>query len=441
MASVVLRAVGMAVAVLMVAVTTVTVAGAQERPLGNAEVSLTYGVLAYLDEEFDDAIALFEESMRLAPESAPVRQWLGLAYQAAGRDADARRELDIAARLDPSLTVAPGGPGPSLFAPEAAIPGPAPRFAGWASFSLGTDSNPTLLNEDLTTFPPGFDPVVGGTSDTMTRLDLQGHIRLAGTNSTVSPEIVVRAAQVRYQELDFIDGGRVEGRFQVAGGRTPDGLVRGPLGTGRLAVGNSAVAWLAQVSASRDRLGGETWADTRAASGVVSVRTGGVGRLEGNVLLRNLELVDDPGEPFTMGGRVTSFGLRQQFYLGRGDRFVRVGVTSGRRDAGDAYDADILHVGADLVLPLGTDRGFFGVSLASGREEFKDEASNPSAGVREDDLRSITLVLSVRVAPRVYVSGRLARVTRETNLGADIPGFPDYGYERVLTTAGITWAY
>jgi len=417
-------------------------AAAQERPLGDAEVSLTYGVLAYLDENYTEAVELLEEALRADPESATVHHWLGLAYQGAGRNLDARRELDEAARLDRSLTVAPGAPGPSLFTPEAPLPGPAPRVSGWASYSIGSDSNPTLLSEDLVVFPPGYDPVAGETRDTMARLDLQGHFRLAPGNQPVSPEIVVRAAQVRYQELDFANGGSLEGRFQVAGGRTPDGVVRGTLGTGRVPVGNSSVAWLAQVAAGRERIGGEPWADTRAASGLVSVRTGGVGRFEADVLLRNVELEVDPGDPLTIAGRLTTYGARQQFYLARADRWLRVGLTRGRRDAGDAYDADILYVGADLVLPLAGDRGFFGASFATGREEFSEAASNPfGADLRQDDIRSISLALSVRVAPRVYVSGRLARVTRETTLGLGIPGSPDLGYQRVLTTVGVTWAF
>jgi hypothetical protein len=438
MSSMASRAGSMALALVLAAATM----AAAQAPRGDAEVSLTYGVLAYLDEEYGEAVAQLEDAVRLAPDDATARHWLGLAYRAASRDADAQRELDAAAALDASLTVAPGQPGPSLFTPEGPLPGPAPRVSGWASYSFGADSNPTLLSEDLVAFPPGYDPVAGETRDTMGRLDLQGHVRLAGGPQTVSPEIVVRLSQVRYQELDFADGGSLEGRFQVAGGRTPDGLVRGPLGTGRLPVGNAGVAWLAQAALSRERIGGEPWSDAFTAAGVVSVRTGRVGRFEADALLRNVELEDDPGEPFTIAGRLTTIGVRQQFSLGRADRWVRVGFTTGQRDAGDAYDARIRYLSADVVLPLVTDRGFVGLSVAAGQETFDTEASNPLAtGVREDDLRSVSVVLSVRVAGRIYVSGRLARIMRETNLDGGVPASPDLGYERVLTTAGVTWAF
>lgn len=429
-----------AAAIVMTLVVAQT-APAQE-PRSNAEVSLTYGVLAYLDKKYVDAIELLEEAARLAPDSAAVRHWLGLAYRAAGREVDAQRAITEAARLDSSMVVAAGEPGPSLFGPEAPLPGPAPRVSGWASYSVGSDSNPTLLSEDIVAFPPGHDPVVGMKRDTMARLDFQGHFRLARGNQPVGPEIVARFAKVRYQELDASDGRSFEGRFQIAGGRTPDGVVRGTLGTGRTPVGNSAVAWLAQAAVGREWLGGEPWADTRAVSGTVSVRTAGFGRLEADLLLRNVELENDPSEPLTIGGRLTTYGARQQFYLGRADRWVRFGLTRGQRDAGSAYDADILYLGGDLVLPLVGDRGFFGASVVAGREDFDKAASNPfGPKLREDDIRSLTLALSVRVAPRVYVSGRLARITRETNRGTGLPGAPDLGYERVLTTVGATWAF
>jgi hypothetical protein len=437
MASVGLRAWAIAVALIFL----IARAAPAQEPRGDAEVSLTFGVLAYLDKQYADAVELLEEALRLAPDSAAVRHWLGLAYQGAGRDIDARRAIAEATRLDPTLAASPGEPGPSLFGPEAPLPGPAPRVSGWASYAFGSDSNPTLLSEDLVAFPPGHDPIPGMTRDTMARLDFQGHFRLAPGNQIVSPEIVARFAELTYQDLDASDGRSLEGRFQIAGGRTPDGVVRGTLGTGRLPVGNSVVAWLAQAAVGRERLGGEPWADTRALSGTVSLRTGGFGRLEADLLLRNLDLDDDPGESFTVGGRLTSYGARQQFYLGRADRWVRFGVARGKRDAGNAYDARILSVSGDLVLPLVGDRGFFGASLAAGREDFDKPASNPfGPNLRKDDLRSVTVALAVRVAPRVYISGRLARITRVTNTDAGV-GIPDLGYERVLTTVGATWAF
>jgi hypothetical protein len=276
----------------------------------------------------------------------------------------------------------------------------------------------------------------------MSRLDVQAQFRLTGGNRAVGPEIVVGVSEARYQELEFANGGHLEGRFQVAGGRTPDGLVRAPLGAGRLPVGNSRVAWLAQVAISREAIGGEPWSDTRTAAGVVSVRTGGVGRLEADVLLRQVDLDNDPGGPLTIGGRLTTVGVRQQFYLGRADRWLRVGFTRGQRDAGDAYDAGVWYLGADLVLPIAADRGFLAVRFTTGQEDFDNAASNPLASdFRKDGIRSETVVLSLRVAPRVYVSGRLARITRDTNLGADVPGSPDSGYRRMLTTAGVTLAF
>jgi hypothetical protein len=433
----ILRAASMAFTLVLVGA-----AGAlAQHERGDAEVALTFGVLACLDGEHGRAADLLAEVVRLEPENAVARHWLGRAYRALGRESEAERELATASRLDPQLVVPPGEEGPSLFGPEAQPPGAAPRISGWASFAVGTDSNPALLNEPFVVVLPGRDPLAGDVSDVMGRIDLQLDLRPASGGSAWSPEIVLRAGQARYRDLEFLNAGRFEGRFQLARGRTPDGLLRGALGAARVPAGHSAVAFLVQVAASRERMDGEPWADTRAAGAILSLRTGRAGRFEVDALLRNVDLANDPEEPFTIAGRVTTLGLRQQFYLGRADRWLRVGATAGARDAGLAYDASIRQIAADLALAL-TDRWSLWIGLAAGREAFRDDLSNPFAtGPREDDLRAATAVLARRLGQRIFLTGRITRLQRraEVAIGASDP--VDLGYRRALATAGITWAF
>jgi hypothetical protein len=409
----------------------------------DAEVALTFGVLAHLDGEHEEAANLLSEVVRTAPDNAVARHWLGLVYRALGRETESQRELAAARRLDPALVVPAGRPGPSLFGPETPPPGRAPRVSGWASFAFGSDSNPALLNEAFIVFPPGRDPLAGETSDTMGRLDLQIDFRPGSGEGTWSPEIVLRAGQARYRDLDFLNAGSFEGRFQLARGRTADGLLRGGLGAARVPAGNSAVAFLIQVAAGRELLDGDPWADTQAAGAVLSLRTGGAGRFEIDALVRSVDLASDPGEPFTLAGRVTSLGVRQQLYLGRADRWLRAGVMAGNRDAGAAYQAGIRQVTADLALPLAV-RWHLWIGVAAGREAFREDLSNPfpfGAGSREDDLRSATVVLARRLGERFFVTGRASRLQRRAEVEAGLSDPVDIGYRRDLATVGITWAF
>jgi tetratricopeptide (TPR) repeat protein len=60
------------------------------------------GACASVPTSSPDAIATLEQQQRANPASAPVNRALGIAYHQAGRDAEARRALETAQRLDPA---------------------------------------------------------------------------------------------------------------------------------------------------------------------------------------------------------------------------------------------------------------------------------------------------------------------------------------------------
>ncbi|MGD2114621.1 MAG: tetratricopeptide repeat protein [Acidobacteriota bacterium] len=439
-------------------------------PAADATLAFSRGVLAFHDGDFDAARTHFGEAVRLAPEDGTARYWLGMTELNLGRAAEAaraiRESLDAprppavpAEELRATLAEAERR---AATAPTEAEPLPAPGWIGdvavlpevrpWdlrISLSAGTDSNPNLLGDDLVLATPDGEVVDGEESDTVVLADLRlGLQRVGGADQdgNLSYGLAFRGSHAAYSDFDYLDVTHLDAVAQLAWGRDPAGIVTGPLGYSRVPSGRTPVSVLVQVGVSRDELDGagssEISADGVLGGATLIVREGGWGQTQLEGSWRDLDFDDDALGPLAKSGDVLRGGVAQYFYLGRRNRYLRLDVSAGQRDAGASRDASLTGAGAELSLPLAR-RWTLYASGSYTREEYDEPESNlfTFAGpAREDDVVRVGGSLVWRALERLFVTGRVTRIDHDIDLDAPF-GVPDLSYERTVATLGVSWIF
>jgi hypothetical protein len=401
-------------------------------PLADAELAFTRGVLAFNDGDLAAAREHFEEALRLAPGDPDAREWLELT----------RRHLDRPAEA--ALAPRPEWAGDFAVLPEA------PGFEGRLYLGAGSDSNPNLMPPDLVLATPDGDPVEGEESDLVLLADARFAFQHASGGAGAGPArtwgLVLRGSQALHEEFGYLDLGRVEVVGHLALGKDPLGYLTGPFGYARVPFGRSRVAFLAQVGTSKDWLDGEGFADRVVAGASVSINEGAWGQTRVSASYRDEDFDGDSGGPggevLARSGERTRGELAQYLFFGRRNRYLRLAVATGERDAGAAFDASSEEASAEASLPLGA-RWTLYLAGALRREDYDEPASNlfaPFGEPREDDETRLGASLVFRALDRLFVSGRVTWIDHEIDLPA---GFatPDLSYERTIATVGVSWIF
>jgi len=397
-------------------------------PLADAELAFARGVLAFHDGDLAAAREHFEEALRLAPGDPDARGWLELT----------RRHLDRPAEA--ALAPRPEWAGDFAVLPEA------PRFEGRLYVGVGADSNPNLMPDDLVLATPGGDPVDGAEEDTLLLADARVAFQAVDQEAGRAYGVVLRGGQALHDEFDYLDLGRVEAVAHLALGEDPLGYLTGPFGYARAPFGRSRFALLVQAGAAKDWLDGEGFADRLLAGAAVAINEGGRGQTRIELSYRDADFDGDPAgsleEILGRSGDELRGELAQVLFFGRRNRYLRLGVAAGERDAGAAFDASSVEALAEASLPLAA-RWTLYLDGAFRRDDYDERVSNlfnPGGDPREDEELRLGGSLLFRATERLFVSGRAAWIDHEI----DMPGgfsTPDLSYERTVATVGLTWLF
>jgi len=397
-------------------------------PLADAELAFTRGVLAFQDGDLAAARGHFEEALRLAPGDPDAREWLELT----------RRHLDRPAEA--ALAPRPEWAGDFAVLPEA------PRFEGRLYVGVGADSNPNLMPDDLVLATPGGEPVDGAEEDTLLLTDARVALQAVDQEAGRAYGVVLRGGQALHDEFDYLDLGRVEAVAHLALGEDPLGYLTGPFGYARAPFGRSRFALLVQAGAAKDWLDGEGFADRLLAGAALAINESGWGQTRIELSYRDADFDGDPSggleEILGRSGDELRGELAQVLFFGRRNRYLRLGVAAGERDAGAAFDASSVEALAEASLPLAA-RWTLYLDGAFRRDDYDERVSNlfnPGGEPREDEERRLGGSLLFRATERLFVSGRAAWIDHEI----DMPGgfsTPDLSYERTVATIGLTWLF
>lgn len=397
-------------------------------PLADAELAFTRGVLAFNDGDLTAAREHFEEALRLAPGDPDAREWLELTRRHLDRPAEAAR-----------------APRPEWAGDFAVLP-EAPRFEGRLYVGVGADSNPNLMPDDLVLSTPGGEPVDGAEEDTLLLADARVALQAVDQEAGRAYGVVLRGGQALHDEFDYLDLGRVEAVAHLALGEDPLGYLTGPFGYARAPFGRSRFALLVQAGAAKDWLDGEGFADRLLAGAALAINESGWGQTRIELSYRDADFDGDPsgglGEILGRSGDELRGELAQVLFFGRRNRYLRLGVAAGERDAGAAFDASSVEALAEASLPLAA-RWTLYLDGAFRRDDYDEGVSNlfnPGGDPREDEERRLGGSLLFRATERLFVSGRAAWIDHEI----DMPGgfsTPDLSYERAVATIGLTWLF
>lgn len=408
-------------------------ADGSEHRIADAEVAYARGLLALHEGDPEGAVRLFEQALAAHPEHEDAGAWLDYARRLArGEEA-----------VEPSREEAPFGDVPTW-------------EIGLGLFA-GSDSNPAMLQEDTVAVPfEGTDTVVGEESDSFTQLDLRAAVHPLADRGGWSLGLVGEGHQTLFGDLDFLDLSRTRGSVHLSFGGDPLGVLTGPLGWVRVPYDDRPVAVLFQLGAAFDQLDGRSWRDELAAAVSVTFREGRALATRISAGYRDHDF--EQGFEANLGEEEVSLipqdyselelAADQSFYLGRRNRYLRVGVSAGARSSdpgiGLNQDASTLGARAELGLPF-TRR--FTLSLAGSwrQVDFDEVESNPlfpfffTDRPREDTTTRLVAVASWAVKPRLLLTGRVARIDRQADLGPATEELLDLDYERTVVSLGVRW--
>lgn len=406
-----------------------------EHRIADAEVAYARGLLALHEGEVDDAVRLFEEALAANPEHE-----------------DAPAYLDYARRLARGEAATEPGREERPF-------GDVPTWEIGLGLLAGNDSNPAMLQGDTVATPfegTVADAIVGDESDSFTQLDLRAAAHPLVDRGGWTLGLVGEGHQTLFGDLDFLDLSRTRGTVHLSYGGDPLGYLAGPLGWVRVPYDDRPVAVLFQLGAAFDRLDGQTWRDELAAAVSVTFREGRALATRLGVSYRDhdfeqgfeTDLAEDEVSLIPQDHSEVELSVDQFFYLGRRNRHVRVGVSAGDRstDSGIGLDQDASTLGArvEVGLPL-TRRFTLGLAGSWRNVDFDKPESNPlfpfffTDRPREDTTTRLAAVASWVLKPRLLLTGRVARIDRDTKIGPAAEELLDLDYDRTVVSVGIRW--
>lgn len=401
------------------------------------EIAFADGLLAFHDGDLSTALERFEEVVAADPGDRQARRWLE-ATRARLRD-DGDEDVAAPAWVEGTIRVTPE----------------LPRFDGRLALAVAADSNPYLLSDDLVLSRPDGEILDGPEEDLVGLGDLRLALRPfaggggGGGGGRSSFSLVGELGAALHRDFDDLDTTRARVLAQLAWGRDPRGYVLGPLGYARTPLGSDSVSFLLQVGGSRAWVDGEAAVDRVEVAGSMTLRPGGWGLTRLQARYRDAESdTDRPGagtalDPF---GEEIAAGVVQTFFLGRPDRYLRLGAEAGEIDAGLAYDRSFVDLSVELALPVGRD-GRSTLYLAGGgrRDDFDDPVSTfflaGADDTREDETLRAGAGLVTRLGDQFALTGRVGWSDRDSDLGTVFGGTDFLSYDRTLASLGLVWNF
>lgn len=431
-----------------------------------AQVSFTYGVLAFEEEDNEEAARLFAEAVENAPEEGTFLHWLGLADLRLGRAAEAvavlRKSLDARcppaagrARVKADLRLAEaalaGGTGapvevaPPEYRPERlCLPEP-PRGEVRIALESGWDSNPELVTEDRPFVLPGETVPGGVPSDAAAFLDIAAGYRPFSGLRGWSLGLDLSGHQSKYQEEDDLDLALVEGAASLSWGGDPRGALEGPLGFLPVPAHPGRFALLLQAGGSRAWLSGDPYRSTGDLAASLFVHETPATTTRIGVSWSDREFSDEGLPLLRPSGEELSGSVDQWFLLGRPDRSLRLGAAVGRYDADRIFERTFRELSAEAALPLAPR---WTLHLAG--EVRDDDYANPESSLllanpprppRQDTTWRASAAVSWRAAGPLSWSLRGSHAWRTSNVEIPFTGEPLLDYDRTVVSLGAAWNF
>lgn len=388
------------------------------------------------------AVATLDEALRAKPDDPLLLYRHGQALERLGRAREAEAALARARGLDPGVearsrtVVVPG------LAGEVVVVADPPRWDLRLGLAAAADSNPNLLSDDLVLLDPGGG-LLGDDEDQVAHLDLRFAAHAFSPSGRRTLAFTAEGRQSLHQDFDFLDLSRARGVVQAAWGRDPLGYLTGPLGYTRVPFGHDRVSLLAQAGVTYDLLDGDSYLRTVAGALTLVVREGTATATQVEVALE-----DQDFSQLLLGGdadgEVVSLGVSQLLYLGRRNRYLRLGVLAAERSAGAAFDSSSREGRAELSLPLGRRSTLF-VAAALRQDDFDSPLSNPFSPAtgppREDTTARLTAALVWALRDRLVLTLRGTHLDRDADLGPQPAFLPSLDYERTVVSLGLAWFF
>ena len=367
------------------------------------------------------------------PEDAVSLYLHGLALVRLGQNEAGRARMERARRADPTLPALPrvsAAPGGELVEARAQ-----PLAEIRIGLLAGTDSNPAILPDGQTGFGPGFQRVSG--EDSVANVELRGEIHPFYDKGGWSLGLRLDGFQAVHQDFDFLDIGQVGGLVQLAWGKHPLGYVTGPLGYARVPYGRSRASILFQGGAETLDIDGDSYVQTDVLAGSVTIQEGERMATQVDLDYADQDYKSATLDPFLSGQR-TALKASQYFFLGRRDRYVRVGLRAGQRRASRTFDSSQLEASVELSTPLSarTVLNFAGSWLRDDYDHPESNPLSPTGEPREDQTLTAGITLAWALGNHAYLSGRVTHVDRDSDMAVF-----DQDYDRTIATLGITVYY
>lgn len=394
-------------AALLAAATPPTFAG----ETAEAEVAFTYGVRAFNQGDWAEAVRLFQEALAADPDHAEAREWLAAAQ---------RRQRAASGET----VAAPGFAGLLALRDQ-------PRFDFRAGAFYGQDSNPLLMPDGaVASLPSQGLTFTDIPDDDVLNLDLRAAVYPFYGRSGWSLGLVGEARTARFSDLDFLDESQWRASLQLAWGADPQGYVTGPLGYTRVPFGHSLASLLLQVGTSEAELDGEPLIQVDQASLTLLFRESVKTATQVEAGVQSRDILDGRAESDLLSASVS-----QIFYLGRRDRYLRIGGLWSEEDGGLNGDVSSLGGTAEAVLPLAKR---WTLQLAATRQVDDFE---PAAGADfEDTTLRANGALSFALTPRLLLVARGGWTDRDSDFRR-FGSFEERDYDRTTAAFGIQWLF
>ena len=422
---------------------------------GFADLLFANGMVQLSDENFAEALALFEQALDLQPDDATYRYFVGLCQlelghldlaltsltsslpPARGRVAESRIRHDLGRtyRLKGDAAAAE-----HEFRRAAALEGrePAPAEATSRAprgeFRLGLafeyDDNPGQVNDAFS--------LSGSESDRRGVLDFRGGYYPSLGGEAMSLGLVLKGYASQHDDFKAADLTGVQGVVQAAWGVDPLGYFSGPLGYVPVPVGQRRIGVLLQAASSYFDLDGDSFKRDHELAASLLIGEPGVGKTQIDLAYADVNFLDSFYKPLGYSGHDVTLRASQFFHLGRPDRYVRValsGTAHSREQAG--VERDTRQALSELVLPLRR-RCALLFYLAYAEAEY-DEASTGFFFIperREDRRIDLVATFFANLTPYTSLTVRYGWIDRDVD---PLPLSSQLSYERSIASAGIQW--
>lgn len=452
------------VAPLLVVLIAAAIAGRADAGSTTAQVSFTYGVLAFEAGDDAEAARRFAEAVENAPDEGTFLHWLGLADLRLGRaeEAAAHFEASLKARRPPAAGRArvkadlrlarralAGETGAALavtapdYRPEVLRFQELSRWEGRIALESGWDSNPELVTEERPFVLPGETVPGGVPSDAAAFLEAEAGFHPFSGRRGWSLGLDLAGHQSKYQEQDGLDLALAEGAASLSWGGDPRGALEGPLGILPVPAGLGPLALLVQAGGSRAWLSGDLYRGTvdLAASLFVHETPATTTRL--GVSWSDRDFSDDL-PLLRPSGEELSGSVDQWIFLGRPDRSLRLGAAGGRYAAGRLFERTFWEASAEAAVPLGP-RWALGLAGEVRKDDYTNRESSllgsPPASPRQDTTWRASATVIWRAADRFSWNLRGSHVQRDSNVEIPFFGVHLLDYDRTVVSLGAAWHF